>query len=255
MKSFTRLASLTAIAAAALSFSAQTADGQALPSAPDVIARYVAAIGGKDAIMQIKSISSVGTLDVPAMGLSAKMEVVMAAPNKVASKTNIPGMGEIVTGFDGTVGWAIDPSAGERLQAGKELEQTKENSDFYANFLYPVDRYTSMEVQSIVDFNGEKAYKVKMVRKGSGNESTQYFSVANALLLGSESAQVTPMGNVQVTQTVRDYKQFGSIKMATKVEQAMGPTKLILTTSEVKLNEVPANAFDMPDRIKPLVKP
>lgn len=255
MKLLTRLTSLTALAAAALSLSAQVASAQALPSSAEVIANYVAAIGGKDAIMQIKSISSVGTLDVPAMGLSAKMEVAMAAPNKVTSRTNIPGMGEIVTGFDGTFGWAIDPSAGERLLADKELQQTKENADFYANLLYTADHYSSMQVQSIVEFNGEKAYKMKMVRKGSGNESTQYFSVSSALLVGGESSQVTPMGNVQVTQTMSAYKQFGGIKMPTKVEQSMGPTKLIITMSGVTLNEVPANAFDMPARIKPLVKP
>lgn len=255
MKFMTKFTTLSAFAAAALSFSAQTVGAQSLPSALDVIAKYVAAIGGKDAIMQVKSISTAGTLEVPAMGLSAKMEVAMAAPNKVASKTNIPGMGEIVTGFDGAVAWSIDPSAGERLLADKELEQTKENADFYANLLFPADRYATMEVQSIADFNGEKAYKVKLVRKGSGNESMTYFSVATGLLLGLESAQVTPMGTIQVTQTVSDYKQFGGIKMATKVEQAMGPTKMILTTSDVKLNEVPASAFEMPARVKPLVKP
>lgn len=255
MKLFARLVSLSAFATTALCFSAPAVSAQTLPSAPDVIAKYVAAIGGKDALMQIKSISTSGTLEVPSMGLSAKMEVAMAAPNKVASKTNIPGMGEIVSGFDGTVGWAIDPSAGERLQADKELEQTKENADFYANLLYPADRFASMDVQAVTDFNGEKAYKLKLVRKSSGNEQTMYFSVASGLLLGFESAQVTPMGTVQVTQTVGEYKQFGSIKMATKVEQAMGPTKMILTTTDVKLNEVPAGAFEMPAKVKPLVKP
>ena len=158
MKSFNRLASLTAFAAVfattSLAFSAPTAGAQSLPSAPDVIAKYVAAIGGKDAIMQVTSISTAGTLEVPAMGLSARMEVAMAAPNKVASKTNIRGMGEIVTGFDGTVAWSIDPSAGERLLADKELEQTRENANFYANLLFPADRFTTMEVEAIPDFNG-----------------------------------------------------------------------------------------------------
>jgi len=255
VKSFARIASLTAFSAAALSFSAPTASAQPLPSAADVIAKYVTAIGGKDAIMQVKSISSAGTLEVPSMGLSAKMEVAMAAPNKTSSKTNIPGMGEIVNGYDGAVAWAIDPSAGERVLADKELEQTKENADFYGNMIYPADRYTTMEVQSIADFGGEKAYKVKLVRKGSGNESMNYFSVATGLLVGSESTQITPMGNIQVTQTFSEYKQFGSIKMATKVEQAMGPTTMVITMSDVKLNEVPANAFDIPARVKPLVKP
>ncbi len=252
--SFSRIAAVTMVASAALLAPAAPANAQTLPTASEVIAKYITAIGGKDAIMKITSISSTGTLEAPAMGLSATMEVAMAAPNKMSSKTNIPGMGEMLQGFDGTVAWDINPMAGPRVLADKELTQMKENSDFYANLLYSPERFSKMEVKGIEDFNGEKAYKLFLVRT-SGTEMTQYFSVASGLAIGGETTQVTQMGPMTIQQSMGGYKQFGPIMMPTRVEQTMGPNKMIITTSDVKVNAVPATAFDMPAGIKALVKP
>ncbi len=255
MKSLIRLSVLTALATLASMSTGRAAEAQALPSSADVIAKYVAAIGGKDAIMQIKSMSSTGTLEIPAMGLSANMEMNMAAPNKMAVKTNIPGMGDLQSGSNGTVAWDINPMAGERLLADKELEQSVEAADFYGNLLYTADRYTTIEVLAEQDFGGEKAYKLKFVRKGSGTVSTQFFSVASGLLLGGETSQVAQGGTMAVSQVLSGYKQFGAIKMPTRIEQSIGPNKLVLTTTTVTINQVPDSAFDVPAKVKALIKP
>ncbi len=235
--------------------SATTAHAQALPTAAEIIAKHVAAIGGKDAVLAIKSMSQTGTLEIPAMGLSASMEMMIAAPNKMTSKTNVPGMGEMLQGYNGAVAWDVNPMAGPRVLADKELDQIKEQSDFYANLLYSADRYSKMDVQSVVDYAGEKAYKVLTVRKTSGTESTMYFSVATGLFIGGESTQMSQMGPMQVSQNVSGYKAFGALKFPTKIEQTIGPNKMVLTMTNVSFNSVPDAAFDVPAQVKPLVKP
>ena len=55
MKVFSRIVTMAAIASAAVVSHAPTVRAQPLPSASDVIAKYVTAIGGKEAILQIKS--------------------------------------------------------------------------------------------------------------------------------------------------------------------------------------------------------
>lgn len=232
----------------------QVAQGQALPPATDIIAKYVAAIGGKDAIMKVTSIKQVATMEVPAVGLSATMEMFAAAPNKLASKTSIPGMGEMQNGFDGTVGWDMNPMQGPRVLTDKELTTMADNADFYASMLYSADRFSTMETVGDTTVAGEKAYKVKLVKKNSKTESTSYFSVATGLLLGATSTQETQMGTMTMTQLVSDYKAFDGLRFPTKIEQSMGPQSIKITIKELVVNGAPASAFAVPEQIKPLIK-
>lgn len=239
---------------AALMLSAQTAMAQALPSAADVIAKHVAAIGGKDAVKGIKSMKQIGTMEITAAGMTADLEMMLVAPNKQSMKLNLAGLGEILQGTDGTVAWSVDPMRGPRLLEGKELDQAREQADFMAGMLYESDRYSAMTNEGIVDFAGEKAYKIKMVRKGSGNESWQYFSVATGLQTGSESTVTTEMGTITSSTTVSGYQQFGPIKMATRSEMLAGPQKMVMTTKTVEFNTAGPDAVAAPASVQPLIK-
>jgi hypothetical protein len=244
----------SALATAALLLASAPVSAQAVPSASDVIAKYVAAIGGKDAIMQITSLKQTSTMQVPAVGLTAEVEAYQAAPNKMATKSTIPGVGEMLQGTNGVVAWDANPMQGPRLLGDKELAQTLEGADFYGNMLYPADRFSAMENLGVADFNGEKSYKVKLVRKDSGRETTQYFSVATGLIVGAETVQESQMGTMQVSSVLSDYKVFGGVKFPTKTEVNMGPNKLIMTITNVVINGAPATAFDIPEAVKPLIK-
>ena len=250
MKSFFKLATVAVVAFAS---AASTVAAQTLPAASEIVAKHVAAIGGKDAIMKISSMQQKGTMEIPTMGLTATTDIV-TAENRISVKQSIPGIGEILQGYDGSVGWSTNPMQGPRLLADKELEQIKEQSELQASMLYPADRYTTMETVALVDFNNEKAYKVRFVRKGSGRESIGYFSVASGLQIGGEATQESEMGKVQLTVSMGDYKQFGPIKMPGKSETTMGANKIVMTTQDVTFNSVPATAFELPAQVKALVK-
>ncbi len=251
MKSFVRLATIASIAFVS---SASAIAAQTLPAASDIVAKHIAAVGGKDAIMKITSMQQKGTMEIPTMGLTAQSEIIVAQ-NKMAIKQSIPGLGELTQGYDGTTGWSSNPMQGPRLISGKELEQTKEQADLQANMLYTPDRFTAMETMAVADFNGEKAYKVRFVRKGSGRESFEYFSTATGLQIGSETTQESEMGKMQITTLSGAYKQFGAIMVPTRSEAQAGPNKMVMTVSDVVFNAVPATAFDLPPQVKALVKP
>jgi len=254
MRFFTRIAvATTALSIAVLSPVVSRA--QALPSASAVIAKYVAAIGGKDEVMKVTSLKQTATMDVPAIGLSASMEMYSAAPNKMSAKTNIPGMGEMQSGYNGTVAWDINPMQGPRLLADKELVNTADNADFYANLLYSPEHFASMETVGDTTINGEKAFKLKMIRKATQKESTSYFSATSGLLLAGVTTQDSQMGTLTVTSTMSDYKQFGGLLMPTKLETQMGPQKMIVTIKDVTINGATESAFSVPDQVKPLIKP
>lgn len=239
---------------AALLLGALTSEAQTLPSATDVIARHISAIGGKDAVKSIKSMKQTGTMEITAAGMTADLEMTLVAPNRQSMKLTLAGLGEIQQGTDGTVAWSVDPMRGPRLLEGKELDVAKDQADFAAGILYEGDRYSSMTNEGIVDFAGEKAYKIKMVRKTSGNESWQYFSVATGLQIGSESTLTTEMGTITSSTTVGGYQQFGPIKLPTRSEMMAGPQKMVMTTKSVEFNTATAESVTPPAAVQPLIK-
>lgn len=253
MQSFTR----NAVATAALIVGAlapELARAQALPAASEIVAKYVTAIGGKAEVMKITSFKQTATMSVPSVGLNAEMEMYAAAPNKTAMKATIPGLGDMVQGYNGAVGWDVNPMAGPRLLADKELATTAENAEFYSNMLYSADRYASMETVGDSTINGEKVYKVKMVRKATMKESMTYFSASSGLLLASFSTTESQGGQIPVLATMAEYKKFGGVLMPTKLEQVSGANRIVVTIKDVTLNDVPASAFDVPANVQPLIK-
>src|SRR5262245_9000378 len=83
------------------------AKAEALPTVDDVLGKYVTAVGGKEAIEKITSRSIKGSFNLEAFGVAdAPMEWFSKAPNKNASKIDIPGFGAVSRGFDGSTGWS-----------------------------------------------------------------------------------------------------------------------------------------------------
>ncbi len=234
---------------------AAPAFAQQLPAASAVIDKYLVAVGGKDALTKISSLHQTATMDIPTMGLSATMEMYRAAPNLMLIKQNVPGVGEIVQGFDGTVGWSTNPMQGPRLQVGKELEQLNEQARFMDNMLYSPNRFSVMETVGLVDFNGEKAYKLRLVSVPGGFETFEYFSAATGLQIGTETTQESEMGAVNIAITQGDYAKFGDIMLATKTEMKMGANQIVTRITDVKFNSVPPDIFELPAQVKALIKP
>lgn len=247
---FLRVAATTAVA---MLFISPAASAQPLPPAADIIARHVAAIGGRDAVLAIVSLQQKGTFEIRETGMRGATEL-LSAPNRVLVKQTLDGIGDMLSGYDGTVGWSSDPMSGPRLMQGKELLQMQEGADFRGELLHSPDRFSLMETVAIVDFNGEKAYKLHLVRKPSGTEATEYFSVATGLQIGSETTTEAPMGKLQLTVSIGEYKQFGALKFATKNESMAAGMHVIATIEHVSINNVPASTFELPPQIKALVR-
>jgi hypothetical protein len=222
-----------------------------LPPAKEILAKHLKAIGGKDAILKHKSSHSKGKYEVPAQGITGELEILMAAPNKMLVKVNIPGIGEILQGFDGKVGWSLNPATGPALIEGKPLDDLRDSAAFHGA-ADEEKNYKSMETLERTKFDDKECYKVKLVRK-SGKEVVQFFDAKTGLLAGSQSKQETPQGAFDVTTTLSDYKEFGGIKTATKTTQDLGIIKQVLTLESVEYDKVDDKVFALPPQIKGLL--
>jgi hypothetical protein len=224
-----------------------------LPSARSIIDRHIKAIGGRDAVLSHTSQHATGTFSVPAQGLVGTVEIFGAAnPNRAALKVNVPGLGDIASGFDGSHGWSVSPLLGPMLQVGKELEQSKFDADFYGDLRDP-KRYRSIKTVEKTTFDNRPCYKVSMVRE-DGSEDFDFYDVATGLRAGSMNTRETPMGSVKTTSIEADYKKFGNLLLATTVVQQIMGVEQRITLATVEFDKVPPSAFDLPDQIKALIK-
>src|SRR5687768_6931219 len=129
MNVFVRRVGLAAAALSFVSVTAPTVSAQALPDAKDLIQKYNEAIGG-GAWKTHTSARMKGTLEVPAAGMRADIEAMnIFATKTFLMKTTIPGMGEMLAGFDGTTAWSKEPMSGARILTGVEGEQAAEEAD------------------------------------------------------------------------------------------------------------------------------
>jgi hypothetical protein len=171
----------------------------------------------------------------------------------MAMTMDIPGMGQVVTGFDGTTGWSVNPMQGPRLLEGKELEQLREESGPSA-VLRPADRVRSVETVELTTMNGQPCYKVK-VTSISGRESFDCYSTQTGLLVAMMQTQESPMGAVQVTSLFDEYKDFGGLRTPTKVRLQMMGQEQVLTIDRVEFdNPDDPKAIELPEQVKPLVR-
>ena len=224
-----------------------------LPGGREVIDRYVAAIGGRAAVLSHTSMHATGTYAVPTSGMVGALETFSAAkPDRVLQKVTVSGVGEILNGYDGEHGWSVNPMMGPMLQQGKELEQAKLDADFYSELRDPA-RYRSITTVERTTFESRPCYKVSLVH-ADGTEDFDFYDVETGLRAGGIQTRESPMGTVTTTSVEGGYKQFGNLKQATTLTvKAMGiEQKITLTT--VEYDTVPASAFEPPAAVKALIK-
>jgi hypothetical protein len=226
----------------------------ALPAGRAIIDRYVQAIGGREAVMRHRSIRYVGAFEMPAAGMKGELTIVQAAPDKMAMTVDLPGMGQMVSGYDGTVGWSINPMQGPRVLEGKELEQLREDAG-PAGMLRPPDRVRSAETVELTTLNGQACYKVK-ITYNSGRESFDCYSSETGLIVGTIQTQESPMGAIEVTTLLDEWKEFGGFKTPTRLRLQMLGQEQLLTIDRLEFDRPEdAKAVEVPEQIRPLVKP
>lgn len=239
-----------ALALAACALAPAGAAAQQLPPAEQLVQRYVQAVGGRDALLAPRTTRTRGTFEMPAAGITGELEVVAGKPNRVATRVTIPSLGEIRNGFDGQTGWSVDPMMGARLLSGAELQAAQEQADPLAAVRDP-SLFQSITTVEQTTMGGQACYKVRLVWK-SGRESYDCYAVDGGLLVGSVNTQESPMGNMTVTTLVSDYRQFGNVRMPTKLTQEMMGQQQVINVSSVEFDVVDDAAFTPPAEIAAL---
>jgi len=119
MKSFRTV--LTCALAVAATGSAAFAQATAtLPSAQEVLAKYVEVTGGEAMLKNLKSRTVKGKMMIKEAGIGGTIVSMAAAGGKSYTEVNIDGIGKELQGSDGETYWAVSNFTGTRILEGAE---------------------------------------------------------------------------------------------------------------------------------------
>lgn len=229
------------------------ADNHELPSADEIIARHVEALGGEAAIRAHTSITTQGTFEIPAMGVSAPATIHQIAPDRGIVRISMAGMGESVQAYNGEIGWVEDAMQGNRVLEGAELNALKRQVGMHSELQYG-EHYPERTTAGEAEWNGQAAYQVDLV-DADGNESSRYFATDTGLLVGEEASMTTDMGPMETTTNWADYKEFGGVMFATSATTSLVSMgmEFIQTVESVTFDDVDPSVLEPSDAIKALL--
>lgn len=181
-----------------------------LPTPDQVLDKYLAAVGGAEAVNRIKTRVQKGKIE--AAGTQYPVEVYSEAPEKRVSITH-PSRGDSVTAFNGEVGWLSMPNGFHRMTAA-EAEAARIDAQPH----FPVrlrELYKEFHVRLGEEIGGRPTLLV--TAKASGRPDLRlYFDQENGLLLRLMRYAETPLGRNPTQIDYADYRVADGVKIPYK---------------------------------------
>ena len=206
-----------------------------MPTVGEILAKYVQAIGGKQANEKIKSRMAKGTVEVLPMGIKGTFENYSAAPNKSMAKVTVAGIGDLVEGFDGTTAWSINPIQGNREKQGEELAQARVNN-YFNRETNLAKLYPKLELKGIEKVGEGDAYVVVGTPDNNLPPDTFYFDTKSGLLVRQDTTTIAPEGKMPGKTFLEDYREVDGVKIPFKTRTVSPENEVITTFTEVKNN-------------------
>jgi outer membrane lipoprotein-sorting protein len=249
-----------------------SAKAEQLPSGESVMDRFVEVVGGVDAHKKIKSSIVRGTLSVPMMGMSAPITIYRASPNLMLNEVDMPGLGKMLEGCDGTNVWGYNALTGPSLKKGRAAEDALDEAMF-DDYNWRA-KYASAETKGVEKIEGEDCYKVELARRTGGGTTTlvtgagradlteksgsphvQYFSKKTGLMVKLEAETEMEMGKLQMTVVPKDYRKVGGIiMMPFELTNTVAGQTMTIAYTEMELNaDIPKSKFDPPEEVRALL--
>ncbi len=206
------------------------AAAQSLPSADQILAKYVEALGGKEAIEKQQSRVAKGTVEVTTFGVTGAMEHYAKAPDKDVTITTVEGYGTVIHCFDGRTAWISDPENGQRDMPPEQAARARRGADL-RRALKLKEQFSKLAVTGIAKVGQSEAYVLEGT-PAEGPAEKMYFDASNGLLLKTE---FTGEGGL-TTSTLEDYRSVEGVKIPFLIRQDSPQLNLVIKFSEVTAN-------------------
>jgi len=202
-----------------------------LPAAEQLLDKYLAAIGGSEALQKITSRVQKGTLNA-FRGQHFPVEVYSKAPDKRVSVMHLQG-GDSVTAFDGKQGWLSVPGRVHTMSAA-ENDAARIDADLYL----PAHLKTlcqKLSVDSGEKIDGHDTYMV--VGRTDGQPPLRlYLDKESGLLLRLIRYAETPLGRNPTQIDYADYREANGVKVPFRWTLARPGNRFTIQVEQVQQN-------------------
>jgi hypothetical protein len=219
-----RIAGIAAgLAFAAAALTAQTAD--------EIVAKYVAKIGGMDKLEAIKTLRKSGKL-TGFGGFELKVMEENKRPDMVREEIALQGLTGI-NAYDGKTGWKIDPFQGKKdvePLGEEEMKEILEDSDFDGPLVHAKEKGNTVEFVGTEPVEGTDAFKLKVTLK-NGDLQYYYMDTEDYVPIKIEKKRMIRGAERESETSLGDYKEVAGVYFPHSFEQkekgSSNPQKIV----------------------------
>jgi hypothetical protein len=179
-----------------------------LPKAPEIIAKYVDAEGGAQAISKLTSLDEKGMFE--AGGRHFPVDVLVLSPNQIAIVTHFPN-GEGSTIYDGHSGWYSFPGRPARPMTPGDRDASRMDADLHLA-LDLNSNFSELRTEREVQINGKSALMV-VGKREKLPPVEMYFDKQSGLLIRSVRYAQSPLGRNPTQIDYSDYRDVSGVKL------------------------------------------
>ena len=202
-------------------------------SAAEIVESYLKAIGGKEEIKKINSISS--TIGLEMMGRSFEGIEKKKNPNLQFTEIKMGAMTIMKSVFDGKAGFQQQGPQKKDLSA-KEVKEALDEKGVIPQLFYITSPEYKMDYLGLGKVNDESTYRLKVVMP-SGRTSVQEYSSKTGLLLKEETTTAQENADVPITIEYKNYIKSGAVLLPSEVTRTVGGQEIPFKYKEIKINE------------------
>jgi hypothetical protein len=220
-----------------------------IPSGESLIQRCIQKEGGQQAIQRAQTAVMTGTVELIGHNISGPLQIYQDG-DKSYMEIDLPGIGKIEEGFDGTVAWESNVLQGPRVKDGAELEAAKRSAriSVLGNW---TDYYKSATTEGSDDVNGKPAWNVNMAPKDGTASEHFFFDRDSGLLIKMTQTLPSAMGNIPVEMTMGDYRNVdGILTPFLMTQSAIGQNMALHIEKASYTTKIPPDRFALPPDVK-----
>jgi len=213
-----------------------------VPTADQILDKYLQASGGASAIDKITTRVMKGTIDFS--GKSFPIDIYCKAPDQRISYTHLP-QGDSVTAFNGREGWLSMTGRPPREIHGADLEAAAFDADLHLP-AHLKEMFNHAEVRSTEKIDDHPVYVVVGQREGKP-AMLLYFDQQSGLLLRMVRFADTAVGLLPTQIDYSDYKESDGVEVPLQWTLSRPEGRFTIQVSEIQQNiPVDDNKFVKP---------
>lgn len=203
-----------------------------LPTADEILDKYLQAVGGRDALLKVTSRMERASLSVPGAP-EVPIDIFAKAPNERLSTMHMRD-GDSVTAFDGHQGWLSNPGRPARPMT----EQESYVASLDANLHFAADlkqTFSTFRVLPMAKIGDRDVYLVLGVNEGKP-PVRMYFDTQSGLLVRMIRYTDNPLGRNPSQVDYADYRATDGVKIPYRWTLARPSQRFTIQVSDVKQN-------------------